>query len=1125
LQFFSFGVSVNAGNATYSTNSFIDVKVNINSGNDEGTVEFYPVISYSSELLEFVDDFGDNVGAASGNLFTAVGGISTENGSGLWVVDADLAGDSGFGLGDEKIGPGNLIGQLSAPSTNDDGTTISGNGHLFTIRFKILEAGNGKTFAELTSAFSVVDLDEALTFSFEQFVDTSNENDNEDEDDETDEPLTASAGYGGAKAFANYVYIFTADTGYAVDVIYIDGVPDTSYQGAASAVIDVSEGFDNVVSIVATFAHTINFQPPTNGTLSVSRSLDGTSEVNSGDIVCDGETLYITATPTNDSYVLDGDLVIKGLEFVSAGVYTVLAERGADTPFVSASFKDATPPSDVAHTITLPSGNMQYDGHNASDPITSSVATAKSGASVTITAVPYVNTYRLESLNYVKTGEDGASPVPIMTTVNANNQYTFTMPDYDITITAEFGLSNYIKVDPQLNTSLGAITQSGSGAKGSVVTLSIIPQIGGEFIPDTFDIYNTQRNVSMFTYAPERIAKVSDTQYKYTVLNEPVILKAEFKSGATENKTVVFSADSPVAAKVNNKLVSFVPATGGNITFELVPLDGYEVTKVYTDNGVITPSGVGVYTLFGANAHTIVYIDTKENWTTADKIIYTAEELIAFRNEVNAGANDYAGQTIRLGKDIDLTGAGWTLAIGQSRATAFAGTFDGDGYTITLDGVGLFKNTIGALVKNLNTIGSATSAAIIGNESFGSAVVNCKNYASITGPVGMASQINYVNFDPGKSQLPEPYVGLFRCVNYGSVTSIFGNGRGAAANGGVGTFAQRMIKCGNEGTVTSLVSNATVATALGNLNNDVSSVYAPGMFIDRSYNTGTLISSTTSYAASMEGLAVTNSYNTGNIVVTAEHVSSNPTDPAHINGIIGYLLVKNVFVTGVRSGDVLDIKTDVNFDAVYMQKYGVSDNLMYGDSINTYTHLTNPPPAPLSAAFAADGKFAWESAAPLEYSVTFLGGSVAIPGHGTNNEFTLPAGTYEYTYGATTSSFNLLSDGKIINLASTVTFDLPDASATVEIEDETATTPGVYTLLNGEYNYIVRQPGKFPYTDTFAVSGTNRTIVVAPLANAIDVVFDIESGVSLTVNDAGGGSIAAKTGTTYSLAEGVIYSK
>lgn len=63
-------------------------------------------------------------------------------------------------------------------------------------------------------------------------------------------------------------------------------------------------------------------------------------------------------------------------------------------------------------------------------------------------------------------------------------------------------------------------------------------------------------------------------------------------------------------------------------------------------------------------------------------IIKNAKELFWFANEVNVENNNFSGKTVKLDADIDLENAEWT-PVGQTGATQFKGTFDGQNYTIS----------------------------------------------------------------------------------------------------------------------------------------------------------------------------------------------------------------------------------------------------------------------------------------------------------------------------------------------------------------------------------------------------------------------------------------------------------
>ena len=88
--------------------------------------------------------------------------------------------------------------------------------------------------------------------------------------------------------------------------------------------------------------------------------------------------------------------------------------------------------------------------------------------------------------------------------------------------------------------------------------------------------------------------------------------------------------------------------------------------------------------------------------------IATEEDLLRFAGEVNGGNTAIKGQ---LTTDIDLSGTAWP-GIGTA-AKPFAGSFDGQGHTVTFKdaGVGLFGYNMGksgavATVQNVITEGS-----------------------------------------------------------------------------------------------------------------------------------------------------------------------------------------------------------------------------------------------------------------------------------------------------------------------------------------------------------------------------------------------------------------------------------
>ena len=118
--------------------------------------------------------------------------------------------------------------------------------------------------------------------------------------------------------------------------------------------------------------------------------------------------------------------------------------------------------------------------------------------------------------------------------------------------------------------------------------------------------------------------------------------------------------------------------------------------------------------------------------TEADPyIINTVEDLIKFRDSVNAGDTKYnaEGVYVALGADIDLTGIDWSVNIGDDCNATFDGIFDGKNYKISnltatetakkADGYvcgGLFGAIYGsAQIKNLTLENVTINAEYAGN--------------------------------------------------------------------------------------------------------------------------------------------------------------------------------------------------------------------------------------------------------------------------------------------------------------------------------------------------------------------------------------------------------------------------
>ena len=199
----------------------------------------------------------------------------------------------------------------------------------------------------------------------------------------------------------------------------------------------------------------------------------------------------------------------------------------------------------------------------------------------------------------------------------------------------------------------------------------------------------------------------------------------------------------------------------GNVVENIIQLStGLKEVKV-THNGTAmteaTTKADGTYSYDAATGELYIYSSTYSSYTISYKSEHEVAvdgqgmSVAAFRDSVNAG-NSYAGKTVVLLRDLDLSGSEWT-PIGQKSGNKFSGVFDGknfkvEGMTIsntteiqnsdTFDGYAAFFGAInGGTVKNLSVYGSVNSknaAGVVARVEGESSVINCHNYATVTAP-------------------------------------------------------------------------------------------------------------------------------------------------------------------------------------------------------------------------------------------------------------------------------------------------------------------------------------------------------------------------------------------------------
>jgi len=236
--------------------------------------------------------------------------------------------------------------------------------------------------------------------------------------------------------------------------------------------------------------------------------------------------------------------------------------------------------------------------------------------------------------------------------------------------------------------------------------------------------------------------------------------------------------------------------------------------------------GVDAYPVLGKTDYPVykfdyIYTNSPEFFGTENNpyLIGTEEELIAFRNVVKADVEKLtaSGTTpavstlcAKLTDDITLT-SNWTPL------DAYAGIFDGDGYTISGLATaastyifGFVKNAgDGLTFKNLTIEGALTlegkTGAFVGLANGAVTFENCVNKADITGKELVGGFIGH----------PNGFAHSFKnCVNYGDITNYVDATVGGFM-GHVGSTAQTFENCINYGAVSGK-GGSVVAGIAGN---------------------------------------------------------------------------------------------------------------------------------------------------------------------------------------------------------------------------------------------------------------------------------------------------------------------
>ncbi len=295
------------------------------------------------------------------------------------------------------------------------------------------------------------------------------------------------------------------------------------------------------------------------------------------------------------------------------------------------------------------------------------------------------------------------------------------------------------------------------------------------------------------------------------------------------------------------------------------------------------------------------YENPKSSYT-----IHTEAELMGFASLVNEEQTDrwkpdrvetFEGVTFTLARDIILTRS-WT-PIGKGGASSFAGTFDGNGHTISnvritanTENSGFFGSLSGE-VKDLHVSGKITSeysacGGIAGHLDSSAGISGCTNDITISGK-DMAGGI--VGYNEGGT--------IEGCINTGEISGTHKVGGIVGENWG-----GKITECGNKGSVISARRGFSTYGTGGVAGRSVASTAE----ISKSYNTGEIHSYTEGTGgvvgyANAKGTTIKDCYNTGNITIIQKK-GEKETSEAYAGGIAGIagingVVIKNCYNTGI----------------------------------------------------------------------------------------------------------------------------------------------------------------------------------------------------------------------------------
>ena len=348
----------------------------------------------------------------------------------------------------------------------------------------------------------------------------------------------------------------------------------------------------------------------------------------------------------------------------------------------------------------------------------------------------------------------------------------------------------------------------------------------------------------------------------------------------------------------------------------------------------------------------ITFGSTKSNTNTSGTVIIrTLEDLQDFRDTVNGlngkKANSYAGKTVKLAADIDMSDLDNWTPIGTTEKP-FMGVFDGNNKTLSglkisadTNYQGLFGYVKGtsknrAQIKNLTM-----EKPVVTGRYYAAAVVGCyygKYTAPLTNCIVEDGQITGI-----RETIGGKYVGGVAGYAGGNVVNCHTSGTviGGRAGGVVGEAFRNVSDCTSSCTVK---SNAQLFGTIGGIGStikgDISNCYATGDITDESNG------ATAGGLVAIANGSIADSYATGNVNareyvgglaaqankgISNCYATGNVTGEEYVGGLAGYASYYKAIENSYAAGDVLGNRYVGGLIGVVASDYDIA-----GEVINCY---------------------------------------------------------------------------------------------------------------------------------------------------------------------------------------------